>query len=1859
MSVTLVNNSPQLTVATAGTRGLTGAHVVNAEFSGSDLIITLSDGTVVNAGGAILSSSGSNNWVGQQAIYGNVIVTGSFILSGSNTLVNIGPASFSGSVDISGSTTITGSLIVSGGTINVIGTNLISASQGVTLANTTGYSTFSSSLSQSISHSVANLSSSIGSLSASAAGTIDSKFGSIVVTPFLSKSNYESYTSSIVEPRLTSLEGASGSIRLAHNEHTGAVNTTTASLNSYTASNDTTNTTQNNRLNALETKTGSLNTQVSDLEISWSAQYNDVVGLQITASSLVISASINKGLIDPIVESTSSLYSTTASLNTFTASADSRLDAIESESGSWGASTDISALNTFSASVNIFSSSINDSTSSLNTFTASANTSLTALNIRSGSLLISASSLETSASAVQTRINALEVTSGSFNTFSASVNSTTESLNTLTASLVISGSSLLTSASSAKNRIDALEVSSGSHNTFSASVNSYTASNNIHTSSVNTTTASLNTYSASLKTAIDVTGGNTTILGNLTVQGSQISLDVVNLRVADKLIEIASGSANSAAADGAGIYISGADASITWNNGISKIDINKGVNVTGDIAVSGLVDGIELTQLSSSFNTISSSYLIQSASISASISTLTIASSSFSITVSESNNRLDNLEIVSESFNTFTASTYSPFSQSIDDRLISLSSSLGGGSTGTRISALETSASLSAVTNSAQAGAILGLSALFVNLSGSAVGTTNQLNALNATASAAVVTASVVSASIFALENQDNAFRSFTGSIQTWIGPTGTFATASASFDLRIVSISAEIGGGATGIGSRVNSLEQYTSSNAAVSGSLISQSVRIVALESSGTYFDTKINQFSASISGSDDFVNNRFPGISASFETRISASLAAIADLDNGYATDAELVALSSSVATTTGLLYTSASAASSSIWDPSSGLSASIAITTTYVSSSITDRINGLVIGTGFVERSVFNGVTSSLNTSTASLNEFSASVRASGSIINTFTSSVNTATESLNTYTSSLKTALQSNGNDVNVSGDLYVSGNVVAEQYIVSTSVYYVTESNFEGNHIFGDQYGDTQVLNGITTINGALILNVSSSNPVSNPSFVSISADIRVVSGTVIAPIFVGTFDGAFSGSSQTNVSGTTGFNTFISAISESVNTATSSLSSSVSSSIGLLSASVASINASQVSTASLEVITSSIYNTTQSLNNSTQSLNTFSASVIATGSLMNTFTSSVNSFSASVIATGSLMNTFTASVIATGSIINTFTESVNISTSSLNSYTSSLKGAVSVTGSNLKVLGNANIENDLIVSGNIIAQQYIVSSSVTYMTTSFSNGSTIFGNDTNDTHQFTGSVYITNDITASNVRGTIIANNAVVSSSGQFIEYGALLTSSVSGEQAVSGTLIVSGTTSITGSTNIDLRGVPSGNFTIQNGATRIDSILFVSDNDYVSNAYVGGDIKVNDYIAGGYTAHYDGGVQITGSLRVNAGQNGSGSYFTGSIWITENEAVSGNLQVVGNSSVSGNFIGTTISASSAVTASSLRVEGLTRINGEVDLDTTAITIGAGGNAVADETRLNTLNLRVDSDTFFNSNITAISGSTRFKSVAINDLSESRIPYVDSTDTLTDNANFTYNGVVFKVGGGRFEVDDATGNIRTSGSLSVGALNISNNLDVAGAVGIQSTLIVTGSTLISSSLRATSTASFGALTVTGSSVLGGRLQVGTNAAVSGTFGIVGAVSLSSSLFVSGNITASANANITGDVAITGSLSAVGPIISFGNSMTDNIYLSGNLEITGSVTRNTTNIKATGSNNPADAIYRLTQEQAWSASFVSASTLRTPDEYLEYFVGQGTNKKRYITPVWLDESLYADDYFDISVVSGADSDYVF
>jgi hypothetical protein len=51
------------------------------------------------------------------------------------------------------------------------------------------------------------------------------------------------------------------------------------------------------------------------------------------------------------------------------------------------------------------------------------------------------------------------------------------------------------------------------------------------------------------------------------------------------------------------------------------------------------------------------------------------------------------------------------------------------------------------------------------------------------------------------------------------------------------------------------------------------------------------------------------------------------------------------------------------------------------------------------------------------------------------------------------------------------------------------------------------------------------------------------------------------------------------------------------------------------------------------------------------------------------------------------------------------------------------------------------VVQGDIIAERYIVSSSVTVVTSSFVSGSTISGDSLDDNHQFTGSVNITGSL--------------------------------------------------------------------------------------------------------------------------------------------------------------------------------------------------------------------------------------------------------------------------------------------------------------------------------------------------------------------------------------------------------------------------------------------------------------------------------------------------------------------------------------
>jgi hypothetical protein len=79
--------------------------------------------------------------------------------------------------------------------------------------------------------------------------------------------------------------------------------------------------------------------------------------------------------------------------------------------------------------------------------------------------------------------------------------------------------------------------------------------------------------------AITYDGNDITVLGNLTVQGTQTQLNTATLNIEDKNLLIASGAADSAAANGGGITIDGADASITWVSADSNIAFNTAVNI--------------------------------------------------------------------------------------------------------------------------------------------------------------------------------------------------------------------------------------------------------------------------------------------------------------------------------------------------------------------------------------------------------------------------------------------------------------------------------------------------------------------------------------------------------------------------------------------------------------------------------------------------------------------------------------------------------------------------------------------------------------------------------------------------------------------------------------------------------------------------------------------------------------------------------------------------------------------------------------------------------------------------------------------------------------------------------------------------------------------------------------------------------------------------------------------------------------------------------------------------------------------------------------------------------------------------------
>ena len=172
-------------------------------------------------------------------------------------------------------------------------------------------------------------------------------------------------------------------------------------------------------------------------------------------------------------------------------------------------------------------------------------------------------------------------------------------------------------------------------------------------------------------------------------------------------------------------------------------------------------------------------------------------------------------------------------------------------------------------------------------------------------------------------------------------------------------------------------------------------------------------------------------------------------------------------------------------------------------------------------------------------------------------------------------------------------------------------------------------------------------------------------------------------------------------------------------------------------------------------------------------------------------------------------------------------------------------------VLGLATTDSptfsNLTLTGDLTARQLIISSSVINVTQSFSSGSNIFGNDILDTHQFTGSVFVSGSVYGKFVGdGSGLINlvaAGTLSSSQQIANFG-FITSSVWNEIVNKPGGIVSSSVQVLGGTGI----ISSSNQRSSIGLGTSDNVVFgiISGSNLTidGNAFIDGTLTARTYV-------------------------------------------------------------------------------------------------------------------------------------------------------------------------------------------------------------------------------------------------------------------------------------------------------------------------------------------------------------------------------------------------------------------------------
>ena len=401
---------------------------------------------------------------------------------------------------------------------------------------------------------------------------------------------------------------------------------------------------------------------------------------------------------------------------------------------------------------------------------------------------------------------------------------------------------------------------------------------------------------------------------------------------------------------------------------------------------------------------------------------------------------------------------------------------------------------------------------------------------------------------------------------------------------------------------------------------------------------------------------------------------------------------------------------------------------------------------------------------------------------------------------------------------------------------------------------------------------------------------------------------------------------------------------------------------------------------------------------------------------------------------------------------------------------------------------------GEITAEKYIVSSSVLYVTTSFSSGSTEFGDTVDDTHTFTGNITASGDISASGVLyadkwGSEYVGNNISMVTDNRIDFNPSNTTAVrlsdslvtlNKDTKILGNVTASGNISASGTiVGFTLSGINTGDQNISNLAITGSDVIFtnITASGNISSS---GNVYGTGFNSQGYTiGNYDTGlgavaiarntnipivigkglpaITINGNITASGDISASGKIYSGEFFGEGDPSAIGS-RVIEATSTEHNFgsaaritkmLGTAITLNAPVTASgnisssggilanSLTVDGVSAIdtNGTtgrlfVNGTTDTVDIGKAGTITS---------------TILRSNVTAsgnisASGTITAAALDINGISTNTINVNSGDSNVAINASSTDADCMIRV------QDNSTAGTNVIGLVATGDDSIIRN---------------------------------------------------------------------------------------------------------------------------------------------------------------------------------------------------------------------